>query len=589
MMIKQEIEKVIQKSFDDPKREFGDFEVADILLEHPENMEHGDYSTNVALVLARKLSKNPREVAEEIRSRILDTKYQILNTSIEKVEVAGPGFINFFLSKEYFLDVLFSILKEKEKYGAGSGKKKIIVEYSSPNIAKPFGIGHLRSTLIGQAIYNLYKFLGYKTIGISYPGDWGTPHGKILYQLEDKLLKGKSDKEKKEILDKLTIQDLESLYVEFHQNTTPEMAEGARFLFKRLGQGDKEARGLWAKTRAVSFKEFERIYALLDVNIDHVIGESFFENKMEEVITDFKKKGLAQESQGALIVSFPNDAFPPAMLLKSDRATTYFTRDLANMKYRISKWQPDSIVIETGVEQILHFQQVFLASRMIGYAKDEELVHVFHGLYRTKEGKFSTRKGQTIHLEEVLGEAVDKAREIIEQSETARGLSEQEKAEVAKAVGIGGIKYNDLSQHPSGGIVFDWGKILNLKGNSAPYVQYTYARCKSILRKAEIEELRNLVSKLETKFLSKEEIVLLRLLYRFPEVVREAAIRFSPNLVAAFAFETAQAYNVFYNTHSVLQAETKEAKNFRLLLTAAVSQVINNGLSLLGIKTLERM
>jgi arginyl-tRNA synthetase len=581
-MIKDALQKLIREACVELH-----FEVGEIALEHPENPEHGDYSTNVALVLAKDLAKNPQEVAEEIIGKLKIEDWKFLN----KVEVAGSGFINFFLSREYFFREVQKILKKKEKYGAGSEKKKIIVEYSSPNIAKPFGIGHLRSTLIGQAIYNLYKFLGHKTIGINYPGDWGTPHGKILYQLEEKLLKRKGDKKRKEILANLTIQDLESLYVEFHQNTTPHMEEGARTWFKKLEQGDRGARGLWGKTRKISFKEFERIYNLLDVKIDTIIGESFFEDKMEEVIQDFKKKGLAQESQGALIVSFPNDALPPAMLLKSDGGTTYFTRDLANMKYRISKWKPNSIVIETGVEQTLHFQQVFLASRLIGYAKDEELVHVFHGLYRTREGKFSTRKGQTIHLEEVLKEAIDKAREIIEQSETARGLSEQEKIGVAKAVGIGGIKYNDLSQHPSGDIVFDWGKILNLKGNSAPYLQYTYARCKSILRHSKLSSVKLSSAKLQlsrAKFSGEEEGVL-RLLYRFPEVVREAAEKFSPNLLCNFVFDLAQRYNLFYNTNPVLKAETEEVQNFRLALTAAVAQVIKNGLSLLGIKTLERM
>ena len=587
-MIMEEIKNLIRQACLDL-----DFKIEEVQLEHPENAEHGDYSTNVALVLAKKLNKSPKEVAESIVSNFArSTSSGRALDLLDKVEVAGPGFINFFLSKEYFLQESLKIIKQKNKYGAGKEKKKIIVEYSSPNIAKSFGIGHLRSTIIGQAIYNLYKFLGYKCIGINYPGDWGTPHGKILYQLEEKLLKGKSAKEKKEILDALTIQDLESLYVEFHKNTTLQMEEGARFWFKKLEQGDKEARGLWEKTREISFKEFERIYALLDVKIDNVIGESFFEDKMEDVIEYFEKKGLAKESQGALIVSFPDDALLPAMLLKSDGATTYFTRDLANMKYRISKWKPDSIVIETGVEQILHFQQVFLASKLIGYAKDEELVHVSHGLYRTKEGKFSTRKGQTIHLEEVLREAVDKAHEIIKQSETTRGLSEQERAEVARAVGIGGIKYNDLSQHPSGDIVFDWGKILNLKGNSAPYLQYTYARCRSILRKANLSSVslkRLSFGKLNLFKFEQEEVALLQLLYRFEEVGQEAAEKFSPNLVCAYVFDLAQRYNLFYNTNPVLKAETEAIKNFRLLLTTSVAQVIKNGLSLLGIKTLERM
>ncbi|MBI2123639.1 MAG: arginine--tRNA ligase [Candidatus Wildermuthbacteria bacterium] len=589
MKIQEELRKFILGSLQ--KHEF--FVDAPVVFEHPENAEHGDYSTNIALVLAKKLGKNPREVAESI---VKATSYKLQATNfVEKVEVAGPGFINFFLSKEYLIKELDEIVKQKEQYGAGSEKKKIIVEYSSPNIAKPFGIGHLRSTIIGQAIYNLYKFLGYKTIGINYPGDWGTPHGKILYQLyKDLELKGKSLKDQRRMLQDLTVAHLEFFYVEFNKDAAlnPSLEEEARNWFKKLEQGDKEARMIWEQTRVISLKEFDRIYDLLDVKIDNIIGESFFEDKMEEVVQDFKKKGLAQESQGALIVSFPNDVLPPAMLLKSDGATTYFTRDLANMKYRITKWKPNSIVIETGVEQVLHFQQVFLASKLVGYAKDEELVHVSHGLYRTKEGKFSTRKGQTIHLEGVLKEAVDKAREIIEQSETTRGLSEQEKIEVAKAVGIGGIKYNDLSQHPSGDIVFDWGKILNLKGNSAPYLQYTYARCKSILRKAQGSGTSNLPRasfKLALGKLSQEEVTLLRLLYRFGEVVQEAAEKFSPNLVCSFVFDLAQRYNLFYNTNPVLKAESEEVKNFRLLLTASVAQVIKNGLSLLGIAAPEKM
>ncbi|MBI1984672.1 MAG: arginine--tRNA ligase [Candidatus Wildermuthbacteria bacterium] len=571
-MIREELRKLIWKAVNE-----------EVSFERPENPEHGDYSTNIALVLAKKQGKDPRQVAETLVSSLDRRGLDFLG----KVEVAGPGFINFFLSRKYFLKVLSSIAKEKEKYGSGKERKRIIVEYSSPNIAKPFGVGHLRSTLIGQALYNLYKFLGYECIGINYPGDWGTPHGKILYQLSEKLLKGKSEKERKEILKSLTPQDLEKLYVGFHEEAQqdPTMEEEARIWFKKLEMKDKEARMIWEHIRRVSMEEFERIYSFLDVHIDYLIGESFFEGKMKEVVEDFKKKGLAHESHGAFIVPFPGEALPPAMLLKTDGATTYFTRDLANMKYRIQRWKPDIIAIETGNEQILHFKQVFSASKLIGYATKEKLVHVFHGLYRTQEGKFSTRKGQTVHLEEVLREAIEKASAIIGQSETARGLSPEEKEKVARAIGIGGMKYNDLIQHPSGDIIFDWAKILNLKGNSAAYIQYTFARCRSILKKAEAMP-RNAGDAYE---FSKEETEIIRTLNAFPEVARDAAERFSPNLVANFVFDLAQKYNLFYGTHSVLQAETKEAKEFRLFLTQAVAQVIKNSLSLLGIQTPERM
>jgi len=550
-MLKEELQKLVEKVAG-----------SSAALEHPENPEHGDYSTSVALVLGKKLGKDPREVAEEISLKLQTQSAKFL----ARIEVAGPGFINFFLKKDFFVQELQEIAKQKNTYGRGRSNKKIIIEYSSPNIAKPFGIGHLRSTIIGQAIYNLHKFLGYKCIGINYPGDWGTPHGKILYQLYRKKLSPS----------RLTVEDLEKLYIEFHREaeTNPAMEEAARAWFKKLEDGDKKARTVWEQTRKVSFKEFARIYKLLGVKIDYVIGESFFEDKMGKIIEEFKQKGLARKSEGALIVPFPNDELPPGILLKSDGATTYFTRDLANIKYRVKRWKPNTIVIETGVEQLLHFKQVFLACKLAGYVDKQQLVHVYHGLYHSKEGKFSTRRGQTIHLEEVLKEAIERAQK----------LSPDKK--IAKAVGIGAVKYNDLSQHPAGDIVFDWEKILNLKGNSGPYLQYTYARCKSIARKAGNSKFQIPNSKLQ---FSKEELDILRLVYRFSEVVKEAAEKFSPNLLCNFAFDLAQRYNLFYNTHRVLQAETKEAKGFRLLLTVAVAQLLKNSLLLLGIKTLERM
>ena len=574
-MIVEELKKLVHKAIQSLKTEGLLNEIKDSLIsfEHPENPEHGDYSCNVALVLGQQLKQDPRELAEKIAHSIKKGK------EVERVEVAGPGFLNFFLAKEYFFRELKEIIKQKEKYGSGKEKKTILVEYSGPNIAKPFGIGHLRSTIIGQAIYNLYTFLGYKTIGDNHLGDWGTQFGKLLYQIK------KEGLEREE----LSVEKMEELYVQFHKEAQHDdkMEDGARAWFLKLEQGDKEARSIWERVRKTSLKEFERIYKLLEVKIDNALGESFYEPMLKDIVAEVKKKGLAKKSRGALIVEFPNEELPPAILLKSDEATNYFTRDLATAKYRLKKWNPDVIIHEVGVEQSLYFKQVFWTVELLGWAKRDRFRHVAHGLYRTKQGKFSTRKGQTIHLEKVLEDAIVRAKEIIEQSETARGLSLKEKEEVARVVGIGAVKYNDLMQHPSRDIVFDWDKILNLKGNSAPYLQYTYARCKSILRQSSLPRVS--YSHLsETKF-SLEEERLLRLLYRFPEVVREAAHSFSPNLVASFVFDVAQAYNNFYNIHRVLQADTKAQKSFRLLLTAATAQIIQNSLTLLGIKTLERM
>ncbi|MBI1888508.1 MAG: arginine--tRNA ligase [Candidatus Spechtbacteria bacterium] len=588
-MIREDIKEIIAKALADLQKTgaLTSGDLPEIKIEHPEDLRLGDYATNIALILTKKEGKKASEIAEVIASKIKAQNAK----SIEKLE-AVKGFINFFISKNYLLRELETITEEKERYGAEKEtKKRIVVEYSSPNIAKSFGIGHLRSTVIGQAIYNLYQFLGWKCFGINHLGDWGTPHGKILYQIKEKKLKGKNEKEKEEILKNLTIEELERLYVDFHKDlaANPKLQDRAREWFKKLEQGDREAKEIWEYTKTISLREFERLYDLLDVRIDSVWGESFYENMLKDVVEETKKKGIAKESQGALIIEYSENPdtgkLPPAMLVKSDGATTYFTRDLAAVRYRIREFKPDILVYETGVEQTLHFRQVFEAARMLGWVSGEKFVHVGHGLYRFEHGKFSTRSGETIHLEEVLREAILRARKIIDASETGRGLSEEEKEDVARAVGIGGVKYNDLSHNPSSDIIFDWDKILNLKGNSAPYIQYTYARCASVLKKA--GEKNN--GEIKYKDFSLEELLILRLIVRFPEVAREAAETFSPNLLCNFVFDLAQAYNLFYASHRIGDAENNEAKKFRLLLTQGVAHVIKNCLGLLSIKTPERL
>lgn len=556
-MIRQEIKNLIEKTLKDLYKK-----KIEVKVERPTEAIHGDYSTNVAMIL----KKNPQEIAQAIKSDIL-----------ERIEVKN-GFINFFLSKNFLIEELKKILREKDKYGLskiGEGKT-VVIDYSSPNIAKPFGIGHLRSTIIGQAIYNIYKFLGWRCIGDNHLGDWGTQFGKLIVAI------------KKWGIKKFSIEELEELYVKFHKEAekNPDLEEEARNYFKKLEEGDKEARKIWKNCVEISLKEFERIYKLLGIKIDYAFGESFYQPTLKGIIEEVKKKKITIKSQGALIVQYPKDELPPAMILKSDGTTTYFTRDLATIKFRLKKWKPDLIVYEVGADQTLHFQQLFKAVELLGWTKKTKFFHIAHGLYRTKTGKFSTRKGETIHLEEVLNEGILKAKEIIEKSETARGLSEKEKEEVAKIVGIGAVKYNDLAQHYSKDIVFDWDKVLNLKGNSGPYLQYTFVRCQSVLRKAKFKiDFREL----KIFNFNKEEEEILREIYKFSEVIEESAEKFSPNLICNFIFNLAQRYNLFYNLHPILKAETKELKNFRLALTKAVALILKSSLSLLGISTPEKM
>jgi arginyl-tRNA synthetase len=571
--MEEKIKEILKNS---ARQLFPKIKISEFQIEHPEKKEFGDYSTNLAFLIAKELKKKPSETANQIAKSVEKEKI------FEKVEVKEPGFINFFLSFDFLFEELKKILKEKKNYGESkTGKGKIVViDYSSPNIAKPFGIGHLRSTIIGQALYNIYKFLGYKVIGDNHLGDWGTQFGKLIFAIKNW--------GKKKIED-FSIEELEELYVKFHKEAekNPQLEEEGRRWFKKLEEGDKEARRIWKALVKISLIEFERIYKLLGVKFDFALGESFYEPMTKEVIEELKEKKIAKESQGALIIEFPKNEFPPVIIQKSDGTTTYFTRDLATIKYRLKRWNPDLIIYEVGADQKLHFQQLFKTVEILGWAKKTKFVHVAHGLYRTKTGKFSTRRGETVHLEDVLKEAIERAKEIIERSETSRGLTEREKERVSKIVGIGAVKYNDLSQHPSKDIIFDWEKVLNLKGNSAPYLQYTFVRCQSVLRKAKRFQIANFKLKIEK--LKKEEIDILREIYKFPEVVQEAAEKFSPNLICNFVFDLAKSYNLFYDLYPILKAEDEKIKNFRLILTKSVAQIIKNSLSLLGISVPQRM
>ncbi len=565
-MIHEKIEKLVSKAVPGV---FPEFLSSNSLIEIPKNKDHGDYSTGIALKIARKTKENPVKVAEKIVNGVEKTQ------EIEKIEIVNPGFINFFLSKSFLKKELIKVLTEKEKYGAGKEKNKTaIIDYSSPNIAKSFGVGHLRSTIIGQTIYNIYEFKGWKCIGDNHLGDWGTQFGKLIYQIK---------KENKD-LEKLTIKDLEKLYVDFHKEAknNPELEEKGREWFKKLENKDQEAKKIWDFCVKTSIKEFNRIYDLLKIKIDNSLGESFYADMWNEVINELKEKKIVKKSEKALIIEF-SEKLPCIVAVKSDGATTYLIRDLAAIKYRIEKWNPDLFVYEVGVDQSLYFKQLFETVRMLGWADEKDFKHVAHGLVRWKHGKFSTRKGETIHLKEILQEAISKSLKIIENSETIKNMSLEEKKKTAEKIGIGAIKYNDLSQHYSKDIVFDWDKMLNLKGNSGPYIQYTFARCMSVLKKGNF-----VFNDFKVEEIEKEEERILRLMSKFPLFVEEAKNKFSPNIISCFLFDLAQEYNAFYNNHQII-VKDENKKQFRMSLTAGVSLIIKNGLELLGIEAPEKM
>lgn len=564
-------------------------------IEQPADISHGDYSTNIALIAAKRLGRNPRELAEKIieRFKIQDSRFK---NSIDKLEVAGPGFINFWIAKEELRKNIVSLLNGyivREKNG-----RKIIVEYSSPNIAKPFTIGHLRSTIIGDAIANLLEAVGYTVYRDSHVGDWGTQFGKQIYAI--KTWGSEAEIENAE----RPVKVLVDLYVRFHEEAekNPAIEDEGRAWFKKLEDGDPEARRIWQKCINWSWKEFDAIYMRLGVsfteNDGKGYGESFFEDLMQPVIDELRKKGLLKEGKdGAQLIFFDdNTSLPPLMILKKDGATLYSTRDLATDKFRLEKYGKGiTIVNEVGAEQALYFQQLYAVEEMLNWFKKNQRVHVKHGLYRFKDEKMSTRKGNVIWLEEVLAEAVKQAGKLANRSENSANQKKSENQfigvpELSEAVGIGALKWNDLKRDAKQDIVFDWDEMLNMEGNSGPYLQYTYARTRSVLAKIQNSEFRIQNLKLETGNLKFEieEQELLRLIYKFDETVIEAAEKFSPNILCNYLFNLAQQFNLFYQKVPILKSDA-EQREFRLAITAAVGNIIKTGLNLLGIEAPERM
>ncbi|MFH1533533.1 MAG: arginine--tRNA ligase [Nitrospirota bacterium] len=569
-LLAEQIKKVLESAV---KKAFGKLD-KEVKIEYPASEDHGDYASNIALQITKDLGKPPQEIAQKIIDNIEK------NELVEKVEIAGPGFINFYISEKTLNSELEKILKEKDKYGSGKeNKKNIVIDYSQPNIAKPLGVHHLLSTIIGQSLYNIYKFLGYNCIGINYIGDWGTQFGKLTYAYKNWGDKSKIEKE--------PIAELLNLYVRFHDEAEkdPELEQKARDEFKKLEDGDEENTKLWEWFCKVSLEEVQRTYDFLGgIHFDHIQGESFFNDKMEVILEKGKREKVFEKGeQGALIVKFENDKYPPYLVQKSDGATLYSTRDLAAINYREQTWHPEKILYVVDVAQSLHFQQLYETAEKLKLT-DAELTHVVFGRMQFKDEKMSTRKGNIVLLDEVLKESVEKAEKIVEGKN--RDLSDKEKKEIAHKIGIGAAKYVVLSQNRTTNITFDWDKMLSLEGNSAPYLQYTYARAKSILRKS--ETIENQEEQQTTDEITAKTLSLQRHLAKFKEYILYTAQEYKPNILANYLYELAQKFNSFYNSVPVLRASEKEREE-RLKIVEATSQVLKNGLTLLGVELTEEM
>ena len=548
---KQIIAKQISKTIDINEEELESY------IETPKDSKNGDYAFP-CFRLAKELRKAPPAIANEIKEKIEAVE------EIEKIEVAG-GYLNFFINKSILAKEVLEEISKAEQYGKSEiGKEKnIVIDYSAPNIAKPFHIGHLRSTVIGGALYNIYKYLGYNVTGVNHLGDYGTQFGKLI---EGYKMWGKEYDIEKDPINELT-----KIYIRINEacKNDEQILENCRNNFKKLEDGDSYCVEIWKKFRELSLQEFQKVYDLLGSKFDSWNGESFYSDKMPEVIEiDLEDKGINT----------------PCIIEKSNGSTTYATRDLAAILYRARTYDFDKALYVTSYEQVLHFKQVFEVAKLLGldekYTKGLE--HVSFGMVLLPEGKMSTREGNIIKLEDLLNEAISRAQEIIEQ----KNPELENKEEVAKKVGIGAVIFNDMSASRIKDEVFDWNTILNFQGETGPYVQYTYVRTKSVLEKAgylpKIEEVK--VENLADEY----SLAILKLIYNFEDVLIQVTDKNEPSILARYLIDLAKAYSSFYNENKII-VEDKDIQNARVYLTYAVSEVLKQGANLLGIQMPEKM
>ena len=534
----------------------------------PPNTEMGDFALP-CFKFAKTLRKSPVMIAEELKNTIA------VDDVISEVSALN-GYLNFKIDKNGFVKgTLDKILTQKDAYGAsdeGNGKT-VCIDYSSINIAKPFHIGHLSTTVLGGALYRIFNYLGYKTVGINHLGDYGTQFGKLI-----SAFKRWGDKD---VIEAGGIRALNELYVRFHKEAEehPEYDDEARAYFKKIEQGDEECLSLFHWFKELTLKDVQKIYELLDIHFDSYAGESFFSDKMGPVVDELKEKGLLTESRGAQVVDLEAYGMTPCMILKSDGSSLYATRDMAAATYRKKEYDFYKCLYVVAYQQNLHFKQFFKVLELMGKEWSKDLVHVAYGMVSLEEGTMSTRKGNVVFLEDVINKCIEKAYTIIDE----KNPNLENKEEVAKKVGVGAVIFGALYNNKIKDIVFSYDKVLNFDGETSVYVQYTCARANSVLQKGGVP------TSYEIPTLTSEEIELVKALAALPETVKGAAEKYEPSLIARFAVDVAQKFNKFYFDCKILAAEDEKTKNFRLALTNATLQALKNAFALLGIGIPDKM
>ncbi len=562
------IREAFRGRFPDAESDF-----ADIAVVETANPEFGDYQCNAAMGLAKVLRQAPRAIAETVAAAGEHPD------CLARIEVAGPGFLNLYLDNDWLARHLEGIAAD-ERFGApeaGAGKT-VVMDYGSPNMTKPLHIGHLRSHNIGSVLDRLHRFLGYKVIADNHLGDWGTQFGITIM--------GYRHFGDEAAMQTAPLEELERVYVLSYEQTKedPAWMEQCRAELVKLQSGDPENLAMWEMFMRLSLEELDRVYARLGVQYDIVHGESYYRDKLAGTVEMLEQKGLAVESEGATVVFLEEEKLPVCIVRKSDGGFNYATSDLATVAARVEEFDPDRIIYVTDERQQLHFKQFFAVCRRLGYTV--ELDHIWFGLMRLPEATFSTREGNVIKLEALLHEAESRALDIIEAS--SPDMPEEERRAVAAAVGVGAVKYADLSQNPQSLVTFTWDKALALDGNSGPYLQYAYARIASVRDKyadrfpegtPETEPLR--LDETIERALALQSI-------RFGEVVTRAAHQYKPNVLTDYLYELAQTYSSFYQNVPFLKAP-EGVRESRVRLCGIVAAILKQGLDLLGLKTLERI
>ncbi len=542
-------------------------------IEIPKDEKMGDYAFT-CFKLAKIFHKAPNIIAQEIYEKLDVQNYEL----IDKVEIVG-GYINFFMNQIYFIKSVFEQgdFGIENSYTVGNNKN-IVIDYSSPNIAKPFHIGHLRTTVIGGALYNIYKYLGYNVTGVNHLGDYGTQFGKLI--------EGYKRWKDEYLIEEKPIEELTKIYIRINKlcEEDENVLQACRDNFKKLEEGDEYCLEIWKKFKELSLKEFQRVYDLLGSKFDSWNGESFYSDKMDEVIEKLQQSGKLIKSEGAEIVEIGEDT-APCIIRKSNGSTTYATRDLAAILYRARTYNYDKAIYVTSYEQILHFKQVFTVAQLLGLEEKyiKGLEHVPYGMVRLDSGKMSTREGTIVKLEDLLIEAISRARKIIEE----KNPQLPNKDEIAKRVGLGAVIFNDLSNNRMKDEIFNWDEVLNFQGETGPYIQYIYVRTKSVLEKAGNPELN--CSKINFEYIKdKDTMQIAKLLYQFKNILIQVTEKEEPSILSRYLIDLSQAYSSFYNNNKVL-VEEEEIRNARLYVTKVVGEVLKIGAELLGMQMPDRM